>query len=439
MKVFGGELARSHAHRFLAAATLTAMKNNSKSKIAFIAPFGLKAKGTAAARVLPIAEVLVERGYRVRVIIPPWDDPAGSPDLALQKTRREVANGVELAFVPVRPGPQPLLIPARLVQEALSFKPDLIHVFKPKAYSGLAALWLTLRHIPFVLDTDDWEGRGGYNEVNPYSPLQKRLFDWQERDLPGRAAAMTVASRTLEAQAWGFGVAPERVVYLPNGISPHKYAGWSGAEVEQAAQEQRHKLGLDGKLVLLAYTRFVEFKPERLLQIVRLILDRLPPEIVDKVRLLVVGGGFFGEEKGLSELATSYGLADKISTTGPVSLSDLSALLRCGDVALYPFDDNLINRARCSAKFLDLLMAERPVVTEAVGELREYLQDGQGGYSVRPDDNVAFAESAASLIEITSETRAAFGKQGSERLKRLYPWERLVEPLEQLYRQIKVG
>lgn len=409
-------------------------------KIAMIAPFGLKAKGTTLARVLPIAEALTERGHRVRVVVPPWDDPAGSPDLLLTKPRTELINGVEVVFVPVRPGPQPLTIPARLVRETLAFQPDIIHIFKPKAYSGLAALLLVLRRIPFVLDTDDWEGRGGYNDINPYSPLQKRLFNWQEGDLPRRAVAMTVASRTLEAQVWGFGVAPEKVVYLPNGVSPPKYAEWDSSNVAQTAREQRRKLGIsDDAFVLLAYTRFVEFKPERLLEIVRLGLDRLPPEKAEKVRLLVVGGGFAGEEKRLREMARPYGLADRLITTGAVSPTDLPALLGCGNIALYPFDDNLINRARCSAKFLDLLMAQRPVVTEAVGELREYLREGQGGFIVSPGDKMAFVERVVQLIEMGEEERTALGHMGAQRLQAHYTWVQLTAPLEELYLKLKAN
>jgi glycosyltransferase involved in cell wall biosynthesis len=408
-------------------------------KISFIAPFGIKAKGTTLARVLPIAEALSEKGYGVRVVVPPWDDPIDSPDLGLKQARSEVVNGVERVFVPVRPGPQPLTIPVRLVQEARAFRPDFIHVFKPKAYSGLAGLLLGLRGIPFALDTDDWEGRGGYNDINPYSRPQKWLFEWQERDLPRRAAAVTVASRTLEAQAWGFGVKPERVYYLPNGVAQHKYAGWSGEAVELAAREQQQKLGLpDEALVLLAYTRFVEFKPERLLEIVRLTLEKLPPEVAERVRLLVAGGGFFGEEKQMHELAARYGLAERLIITGAVKPAELPAMLRCGDVALYPFDDNLINRARCSAKFLDLLMAERVVVTEAVGELREYLREGQGGCLVAPGDTAAFAENVARLIMMSREERTAVGQAGAQHLRTSYSWERLVEPLEELYSKSKL-
>ena len=72
--------------------------------------------------------------------------------------------------------------------------------------------------LPLVVDSDDWEGWGGWNDLLPYPASAKRLFAWQERDLPRRADAVTVASRTLQTQVWGSGVPPEEVFYLPNGI-----------------------------------------------------------------------------------------------------------------------------------------------------------------------------------------------------------------------------
>jgi glycosyltransferase involved in cell wall biosynthesis len=376
---------------------------------------------------LPLAEVLAQRGHSVRVCVPPWDDP--KPSLPGFKRR----NGVEILTVSLKPGPLALQLPRRLAQAALAFKPDVIHVFKPKAYSGLTALLLSLRGKPFVLDTDDWEGAGGWNDINPYSLLQKRLFAWQERALPRLAVAVTVASRTLQTQVWGFGVARDKVFYLPNGVSSTKYAGWQGSEAEEAAQRWRGKLGLEDKTVLLAYTRFAEFKAPRLLEITRRTLDLLPPAQAENTRLLVVGGGFFGEEKGLYELAERYGLGRKVIAIGQAAWEDLPGLLRCGDVALYPFDDNLINRARCSVKFLELLLAERPVVTEAVGQQSEYLHEGEGGYLVAPGDTAAFAAAASQLLQLSSESRRAFGAIAARRLYSEFSWSKLVEQAEAAY------
>jgi len=252
--------------------------------------------------------------------------------------------------------------------------------------------------------------------------------------LPRRASAVTVASRTLQTQVWGCGVKPAQVFYLPNGVSRSKYANWSGPVAEVAAQSWRQKLGLQDKLVLLVYTRFAEFQPERLLKIVKRTLELLPEDLAAKARLLVVGGGFFGEEKKLKQLAAPYGLADKIITTGQATWEDLPGLLRCGDVALYPFDDNLINRARCSLKFVELLVAERPVITEAVGQQSDYLREGEGGFLIPPGDEEIFAYAAARLLQLDPATRHALGKQGASRIWAEFDWSRLAGIAEAAYK-----
>jgi glycosyltransferase involved in cell wall biosynthesis len=184
-------------------------------RIVMLAPFGIRPKGTLAARMLPLAQALVRCSHRVVIVAPPVHNP------------NDAATCVEYDGVPVihtaaprAPGVAQQTL--ALLQATLRQRPDVVHLFKPKGYAGLAAL--ALHHLrpalPLVVDTDDWEGPGGWNDLLPYPSAAKRLFAWQERDLLRRAAAITVASRALETLVWSMGIAPERVFYLPNGVRP---------------------------------------------------------------------------------------------------------------------------------------------------------------------------------------------------------------------------
>ncbi len=387
-------------------------------RIVLVAPFATQPKGTTRARVLPLAEALVRRGHSVTVLIPAWDNP------------REAGCEASRGSLRIRwPGlPRPLVprLSLLLARETLRERPDVVHVFKPKAHSGLALLWLWAcgSRIPRVLDSDDWEGRGGWNEVNPYPPWQKAFFQWQENFLPRRCAhAVTVASRTLQTQMWGLGIPPGRVVYLPNGAARERYAGWSTADPRPV----RERL-LGAAPGVLLYTRFAEFDVARVAEVVARVQRVLP-----EVRLLVVGKGFFAEEERLKQEMAARGLEQHLVYVGWVPESELPCYLRAADVALFPLDDRLINRAKCSAKLIELMVAGRAIVADAVGEAREMLEHRVSGWLTPPEDVQAQADALVTLL-CDAGTREALGKAAAARVWERYDWDTLAERALAAYR-----
>src|SRR5215217_743196 len=218
-------------------------------RITMLAPFGMRPKGTLSARMLPLAQALARRGHCVSIIAPPVQNPQDAG-------RRDVYAGVSVThtLLPILPGAAGVVQQVHsLLSAALAERPDVLHLFKPKGYSGLAALLARVirPNLPLVVDTDDWEGWGGWNDLLPYSRSAKALFAWQERDLPRRAAAVTVASRTLQAQVWGFGVPTERVFYVPNGMPSLEFKLQSAKLNHSATQNSELRT-----FTLLLYTRF---------------------------------------------------------------------------------------------------------------------------------------------------------------------------------------
>lgn len=397
-----------------------------------LAPFGIRPKGTLAARMLPLARALARRGHAVSIIAPPVQNPQDAG-------RREVHGGVPVfhTALPRLPGPAGTLQQAAaLLRPALAERPDVLHLFKPKGYGGLAALLArALRpDLPLVVDTDDWEGWGGWNDLLPYPRLAKALFAWQEHDLPRRAAVVTVASRTLETQVWGFGVPPERVVYLPNGISSSELRQGSallsdvGEGVLEGAALSSSPCSPPFKtLNLLLYTRFWEFDVRDLVAALVAIVGRCPA-----ARLLVVGRGERGEERELLRLARRAGVAAAIDDRGWVEPAQIPAQLAAADLALVPLDDTLINRARCSAKLLELMAAGLPIVAGRVGQVMEYIEDGRSGVLVPPGEPAALARAVLALLA-DAPLRARLGQGARERVAQHYTWDHLAPRAEAAY------
>ncbi len=403
-------------------------------RLAFVAPFGLQPKGTASARALPLARALVARGHTVRLIVPPWDDASAPPG-----GRTTVDGGVTVVELPrpagCAPGAGLLGWPSSLLRAALQARPDVVHVFKPKGYAGLAALGLAALRRPWVLDTDDWEGRGGWNAQNAYSAPQRAFFQWQEQSLPRRAGAATAASRTLQTQLWGLGVPPGQVFYLPNGVDHAKYDPWLAAAADPARRAvAAARAGLPYPTppdapVLLLYTRFVEFPVAWPLAVLEALAPTWPG-----LRLLVVGAGFAGEERRLQAAAAARGLGARVVVSGWAEGADLAALLALGTVALYPMRDTLVNRAKCPVKLLDLMILGRPIVAHAVGQVTEYLGHGRAGRLVVPGGAGGLAGGVADLLQ-TPEPAAALGAAAAARAWDSFAWSRLARQAEAAYRR----
>jgi glycosyltransferase involved in cell wall biosynthesis len=403
-------------------------------KVVMVAPFARRPKATTSARVLPLARALAERGHRVTVLVPPYDNPDES-GVQLDFGGAKVASLRVDGRVPeqsVLQGVQQPRLAIALVRRVQALAPDVVHVFKPKAVSGLVQtlLWYSpQRRAALVLDTDDWEGTGGWNDYERYPWWQKWLCDAQEGWGLRHAGAFTAASHTLHERIQTLGAPAERVEYVPNGLDERDYPGWQGADGVRG----RARLGIGEGPLLLLYTRFFEFAPERVWEVLRHVRTRRPD-----VRLLVVGAGKFGQERDLKELAERAGDGDAVILAGWQELHALPDLLVAGDVALFPADDNLANRSKCSTKVLELLWLRRPVVADRVGQYAAYVEDGTTGLLSDPAAPRSMADAALRVLEDASLGERV-ATAGAERVAERYGWDRLVEGVERAYRAASVS
>ena len=408
-------------------------------RVVLIAPFARYPKGTTRGRVLPLARALAERGHQVTVLVPPYDHPEES-GARYSVGRAQVETLTLREAVPEHSPRQAVVQPPlalAIVRRALALRPDVVHVFKPKAVSGITQmlLWYGRRWTAsrggrgrrgwpaLVLDTDDWEGHGGWNEYEAYPWWQKEACDFQERWGLRHADALTVASHTLEVQAWSHRVPPAGVAYLPNGLEPADYPGWEAGHGRLA----RERLGIGDGPLLLLYTRFFEFGPERVWEVLRHVRAARP-----EVRLLVVGSGKFGQEQQLARLAERAGSRDAVIAAGWQAPEALPDLLAAGNVALFPADDNLANRAKCSVKVLEALWLRRPVVADAVGQLAEYVRQGETGLLADPAAPETMAAAALRLLA-EPELARRLAETGRERVLAQYSWRRLSTAAERAY------
>jgi len=383
-------------------------------RIAMVGPFGFHPNKTMRSRALGLARPLAARGHDVHIFMPPWQTPA-------EADKRWQEDGVAIRTVPLSGGT--LGITGRLLREVLAWQPDVVHCFKPKAYSGLVAWWLWQFHrrrLRLVVDSDDWEGWGGWNDLAPYSTAQKQVFAWQERWGMAHCHALTVASRALETLAWGRGVPPERVVYVPNGAG----IAQSGAQDDQPSPA--HSLTRSPHLLL--YSRLFEFDTGRLVAVLQGVQTAVPD-----LKILAVGAGLYEADAAqLRQQLAGAGLLAAVEDVGWVAEAELADTLCRADVGLYLMDDTLLNRTKCPVKLADMLALGIPVVGEAVGQVSEYVVHGQTGL-LRPSGDVAGL--TADLIHLLTEPekRAQMARNGRRHYAAHFAWPRLADRLEWVY------
>jgi glycosyltransferase involved in cell wall biosynthesis len=263
-----------------------------------------------------------------------------------------------------------------------------------------------------VVDSDDWEGSGGWND-DPrasYSTLQRRFFAWQERYGLSHADAWTVTSECLRQRAVSFRADPSRVFNLHNGtVVPEKQG--SGVRSQES--------GVRSQETAVLYSRFAGTRPADVAEIWARVRERAP-----NAALTVVGRGLGGEERELVGLPG-------ITVQGWIEPAELPALLGRTSVAIVPWGDTPPNRARHSAKVLELMAAGLPIVAYAVGELPATL--GGAGVLASPGDADAFAAAVSALLA-DPDRATRLGRAARARVQAHFTWQHLADLALAAYR-----
>ncbi len=388
-------------------------------RIAMVGPFGLHPNKTMSSRATGLARPLVQQGHQVKIIMPPWQSPE-------EADRSWQEDGVVFRYTPLTGGM--IGIANHLLRETLAWEPDAIHCFKPKAYSGLVAWWLWQFHrhkIRLVVDSDDWEGWGGWNDRASYSALQKRFFSWQEQWGMSHCHFLTVASKALESIAWSQGISPDKVVYLPNGAgAAHRDLLFEAEEIAAI----RRGLNIESRPVLLLYSRLFEFGSARLVDILAGVKAAVPD-----IAVLFIGESLFADDAAaLRQNMAQKEVLDAVIDLGWVDLEQLPLLLSSVDVGIYLMDDNLLNRTKCPVKLADMIAFGVPVVAEEVGQVPEYVQNGDSGFLRAPHDVDGIIEDIVHLIRNKAE-RERMSANARDRYKNRFSWSHLSRHLEQVY------
>ena len=150
---------------------------------------------------------------------------------------------------------------------------------------------------------------------------------------------------------------------------------------------------------------------------------------IPTAKLLVLGKGEFGEENELKQLIKDKGLGDSVIFGGWINFKDIPKYLAIGDVAIYPFDDTPLNRAKCPGKLIELMTAKRAIVANNVGQIKEYIEDGKSGLLVDVKDNMQFASLVVKILT-DHNLQSKLEINSKERILTSFSWSKLTNTVE---------
>jgi glycosyltransferase involved in cell wall biosynthesis len=140
----------------------------------------------------------------------------------------------------------------------------------------------------------------------------------------------------------------------------------------------------------------------------------------------------------LQTLAAEAQLEDAVTFTGWVDHAEIPGYLAAADVAIYPYRDSLVNRAKCSIKILEYMTAGKAIVTHRVGQNTEYLENGRSAILADPGDVDEFAQGLLAVLSDRALS-ARLGREAALRIHRHFTWDRRIADVETAYQCALAG
>lgn len=215
------------------------------------------------------------------------------------------------------------------------------------------------------------------------------------------AVSPFTAQRLVEA-----GVAPERIVVLPNGVDVHRFAAGP-------ARRRTWDVIFVGRLI-------DEKRVDLLLQAAALVKRSRP-----RVRCLIVGDG--PERQRLGALAAELGVAGNVRFTGHVDDTEVTDYLRSAKVFALPSEREGFGIVAIEAQAAGCV----PVVVRGPHSAAATLiDDGVDGVACAPTADAL----ATALVSLLNDSRRRARLQANGRVAaREFDWDRLAERAQDVY------
>ena len=384
-------------------------------------------KGWAATNYISLmAQGLVKAGSQVHIIVPHYTE---NQDDFLNRDSSGIVNGVTFEYTtgtPILPAKRwqskfgkarsLVLFPWRLLTLKFYHQSNAL-IFYGRSYSLLVryGFWCRLFKIPLVVCIVEWTLANTIKEADKQN--KQRFYN----EVFNRADAVVVISRHIEKLA------------------------------SEATSQQKKSLPCLRTSILCDPIVWQNVKPtirprpyllfcaylDNYLDDALFVLEAVSKVQVADIDLLMVGKTSRKTKRAIKNKIESLNLLDKVVLRADyVSTEELYSLYAGAKALLAPLFNNERSLARFPSKIADYLMSGRPVVSNAIGEVGEYLEDGKTAFLSNSDTVTEFAAKIEEAL-INNERSDLIGQEGKNVAKEQFNYLSRGEQLFKFLKELK--
>lgn len=259
--------------------------------------------------------------------------------------------------------------------------------------------------------TEFGRNQGIYNEIQRYI----NDLEWYATF---EAWRVIVCSNFMKQEVKNlFQLPDDKVLEIANGVNEENYrADYSKAFRQNYASPDEQ--------IILYVGRIVREKGiQVLIQSIPEILQRIPAS-----KFVIAGKGPYLDN--LKAQADYLGISNRVYFTGFISDEERNKLYRCADLAVFP---SLYEPFGIVA--LEAMATMTPVIVSAVGGLVEFVEDGENGLTVPPNDPPRLAQAILQLLN-KQNTARRLANNGYRLVKEKYSWKQIARKTVKVYQEV---
>ena len=236
-----------------------------------------------------------------------------------------------------------------------------------------------------------------------------------EKLLYNKAAKIIVLAEGSREYIKQRGIAPEKILYLPNGVHIDLF------RITESRENIRARLGVKEKFVAMyAGAHGAANALHTIIETGELLKDN------DQIEFVLIGDG--PDKMGLQQVAAQKGLKN-IKFLPSVPKKEIPNYLNAADALVITLRAvGLFSYGVSPNKLFDYMAAAKPVVCAVGGEMANLVKEADAGIAVEPEDAAGLADALICLMKDSAKC-AMYGTNGRKFIKKNFSRERMADVL----------